>query len=366
MTKIRVMIADDSPLMRQHLTQALEQDGRFEVVGIARDGEEAVQKAIQLRPDVITMDIQMPRMDGLTSLQYIMELAPCPIIIVSTYSRKGTVVTLEAMELGAFDFFPKPEVQDAGWKGAVFEELAKRLIAAAQSLRYPKLHANRGEASVARTPNRNELDYRRIVVIGVSTGGPRTVMDILPHLPSDFPAPVLVVQHMPPMFTASFAERLNRSLPMKVVEAANRMVLEPGTIYIAPGGQHLYVERMLGTNRLRLAVRSQPEDAIYKPSVDVTMLSLLRHMPAEKLIGVLLTGIGTDGAEGMCEIRRGGGKTIAEAEETAVVFGMPRAAIERGGACMVLPSYLIGQSIVKEVQDTWIKNSYASTARPEI
>jgi two-component system, chemotaxis family, protein-glutamate methylesterase/glutaminase len=364
--KIRVLIADDSALLRQQLTQLLEQDGRFELAGIARDGEEAVHKAVQLQPDVITMDIQMPRMDGLTSLQYIMEMAPCPVIILSTFSKKGAVVTFEAMELGAFDFVPKPDHMAGERLETVFNELAQRMVEATHSRKYKRMKAAKMGPQMSPDGSGSETDYTKIVIIGVSTGGPKTVMDILPHLPADLPAPVLLIQHMPPLFTASFAERLDRSVPMQVVEASNRMILKPGTIYVAPGGQHLYVERMIGTSMLRLAVRPQPVDAVYKPSIDVTMFSVLRHVPAERLVGVLLTGIGADGAEGMAAIREGGGTTIAEAEETAIVYGMPRAALERGAASMVLPSYLIGQSIVKEVRDVWSKNSFASIAKPGI
>lgn len=346
--KIKVMIVDDSAYMRQQLTAILADDSRIEVVGLARDGEEAVQKAVQLQPDVITMDIQMPKMDGLTSLQYIMELAPCPVIILSSYTQRGAMVTFEALELGAFDFVSKP----AGPANCVnpLEQIAKELkerIAAAAASR--KSLYSRRQAALLQAPERKSLPYSKVIIIGASTGGPRTVMDILPHFPAEFPAPVVLVQHMPVMFTASFAQRLNQNLAVRVVEATNRMVLEPGTVYVAPGGKQLYVEKALGTAQLRFSVRSGPDDNLFKPSVDVTMLSLLQHISADKLIGVLLTGIGSDGAEGMVAIRQGGGLTIAEAEETSIVYGMPRAAAERGGAQYVLPSYMIGQTILKEV-----------------
>lgn len=350
MSKIRVLIADDSASMRQKLADLLQRDGRFELAGVARDGQEAVEKAVALQPDVITMDIQMPRMDGITSLQYIMEVAPCPVIILSSFSKKGAMVTFEAMELGAFDFMPKPDRLGDTQLLEIFTELTERIVAAAHSRKYRKLKEAVKSGGKRQNAAVHGADYSHVVVIGVSTGGPKTVMDILPWLPADFPAPVLLVQHMPPLFTASFAERLNKSVPMKVVEAEHRCTLEPGTIYIAPGGQNLFVERMLGTTTLRLAVRSEPDAMLYKPSVDVTMLSLLKQVPARRIIGVLLTGIGSDGAEGMTAIRQGGGLTIAEAEETAVVYGMPKAALDRGGARLVLPSYLIGQTLVREVQ----------------
>lgn len=346
--KIKVLIVDDSAYMRQQLIAILSDDAHIEVIGLARDGEEAVQKAIQLQPDVITMDIEMPKMDGLTSLQYIMELAPCPIIILSAHTQRGAMVTFEALELGAFDFVTKPSVMGSAITPLeqISKELKERIVAAAASRKLP---ASRERAARLKKLEKSSVPYSKVIVIGVSTGGPKTVMDILPHFPSDFPVPIILIQHMPEMFTASFAERLNQNLPMRVVEAANRMVLEPGTIYVAPGGRQLYTEKALGTNQLRFSVRSGTEKNIHTPSVDITMLSLLQHFPAERIIGVLLTGIGSDGAEGMVEIRKGGGLTIAESEETSIVYGMPRSAAERGGAQYVLPSYMIGQTILKEV-----------------
>jgi two-component system chemotaxis response regulator CheB len=350
-SKIRVMIVDDSALMRQQLTAMLSRNDRFEIAGVARDGEEAVSKAVQLRPDVITMDILMPKMDGLTSLQYIKEMAPCPVIILSAHSQRGAVITFEALELGAFDFVTKPDGNHS--LDEIEAALTERIMAAAQSRRrssaIQRIESLQLRNRITQSQAAANADYGKIVVIGASTGGPRTVMDILQQLPENFPAPVLLIQHMPPMFTASFAERLNRRMPMRVVEAKHRMVLESGVIYVAPGGYHLTVENVLGTNQLRIAIRSHPAEAAFRPSVDVSMQSLLQHVPAKKLIGVLLTGIGADGADGMVHIREGGGVTIAESEETAAVFGMPRAAAERGGAQYVLPSYLISEAIKKEV-----------------
>jgi two-component system, chemotaxis family, protein-glutamate methylesterase/glutaminase len=349
--RIKVLIVDDSAFMRQQLSAALSQDPRIEIVGVARDGEEAVAKAVEMKPDVITMDILMPKMDGLTSLQYILELAPCPIIIVSSYTYKGALITFEALELGAFDFVPKPE--GAGkWQSTV-ANLVDRIVAAAASESSRRQRGSQWEQAVEQPQPREEIQeeagFDKVVVIGVSTGGPKTLMEILPHLPKDFPAPVLLVQHMPPGFTASFAERLNRTLNIRTVEASHRMNLEPGTVYVAPGGLHMTVEKALGRKSLRLAIRQEPRDALFKPSVDVTFQSVLQHMPASKIVAVLLTGIGQDGAEGMVQIRRAGGTTIAEAESSAIVYGMPKAAAERGGAQYILPSYLIGQAILREV-----------------
>lgn len=348
--KIRVLIVDDSAFMRQQLSAMLSQDPRIEIAGVARDGEEAVAKAVELKPDVITMDILMPRMDGLTSLQYILELAPCPIIIVSSYTYKGALITFEALELGAFDFVPKPESKEM-WECAVHILLERIVVAAAEWRKkrqygVDEIPVKRQEPTQLR---HNSSAFSKIVVIGASTGGPKTLMDILPHLPPDFPAPVLLVQHMPKGFTSSFAERLNRTLSLPAVEASHRMDLEPGRIYVAPGGMHMTVEKVLGQSRLRLAVRPEPAEALYKPSIDTAFHSVLKHVPGNQVVGVLLTGIGQDGAAGMVEIRKASGVTIAEAESSAIVYGMPKAAVERGGAQYILPSYLIGQAIRREV-----------------
>jgi two-component system, chemotaxis family, protein-glutamate methylesterase/glutaminase len=342
---IKILIVDDSALMRQQLMAALSRNPRIEVIGVARDGREGVEKAIKLRPDVVTMDIHMPTMDGITALQYLMELAPCPVIILSAYSRKGALVTFEALELGAFDYVTKPEVLGVAEMEAMIQQLTERILAAGQK-------PVRGQEDGRSRPyvmERGGYDYDHAVIIGASTGGPRTVIDILQHIPANFPAPMFLVQHMPAMFTSSFAERLNDKFKIRVVEAAHRMPVEPGTLYVAPGGKHMFVEKVLGKQQLRIAIRSGPIETVFKPSVDVSMNSLAEQLPASMIISVLLTGIGTDGAQGMATIRQNGGLTIAESEETAIVYGMPRAAVELGGAKLVLPSHQIGKVIVNEV-----------------
>jgi len=344
--RIKVLIVDDSALMRQQLTLLLSKHPNIEVIGSARDGREGVEKAIRLRPDVVTMDIHMPTMDGITALQYVMEIAPCPVIILSAYSRKGALVTFEALELGAFDYVTKPEVMGAAELRNTVDRLIERILAApsaSSSARRRPADDEGAEREEPRDP------FRKAVVIGASTGGPRAVEDIVRHLPPDFPAPVFLVQHMPPLFTSSFAERLNEKYAIRTVEAAHRMPVEPATVYVAPGGKHMTVEKVLGQNQYRLAVGTVPKETMFKPSVDVTMFSLLHQLPASKLVAALLTGIGSDGAKGMVEIRKNGGFTIAESEETAIVYGMPRAAAEMGGASVVLPYPQIGRFIVNEV-----------------
>jgi len=347
--RIRVLVADDSAFMRKCLREMLAADPQIEVVDVARDGEEAVAKARELRPDVVTLDVNMPKMDGLTALQRILLEAPCAVVMISSLTQEGALTTIEALELGAVDFVGKPGgTISLGIKQLQREIVSKVKAAAGAKLRRP---AQPGRIAPPAGPVAARPAARRgfkVVVIGVSTGGPRTLMDILPYLPDDLPAAVLLVQHMPESFTASFAERLDRACRLAVKEAADGHELAPGRVLVARGGWHLKV--VPGTNRRLVARLSrQPADTLYFPSVDVTMRSVLEHVAARYVVGVLLTGMGSDGANGMVEIRKRGGYTIAEAEETAVVWGMPREAYLRGGAEVLAPSYHIAQRIVEGV-----------------
>ncbi|AEM79562.1 protein-glutamate methylesterase/protein-glutamine glutaminase [Thermoanaerobacter wiegelii] len=361
--KIRVLVVDDSAFMRKCLKDILENEEDIEVIDTARDGNEAVKKAVELRPDVITLDINMPVMDGLTALQYIMSLAPCPVVIISSLSTEGALTTFEALELGAVDFVAKPGgTISLGIKQLADEIVSKVRIAALSnkelisSPRTFKKSLKRKKYDITGKTYENKIVKNEIVVvIGVSTGGPKTLMEILPYLPSDFPAAVLVVQHMPPGFTQSFAQRLDQSCNLKVKEAEDRAIVEPGTIIIARGGWHLVLERDSRSSKLITKLTQKPEEALYKPSINVTMKSVLENVDGRNIIGVLLTGMGDDGADMMVEIRKRGGLTIAESQETAIVYGMPREAVERGGAEIVAPAYKISDILLKKV------NEYAKT-----
>lgn len=346
--KIRVLVADDSAFMRKCLREILAADPEIEVLDVARDGEEAVAKARQMRPDVVTLDVNMPRMDGLTALQHILLEAPCAVVMISSLTQEGALTTLEALELGAVDFVAKPD----GTVSLGIKRLADEIVAKVKQAARAKLRTTVGaRLSPSPLPGKRRPAPRyasKVVVIGVSTGGPRTIMDILPALPGDLPAAILLVQHMPETFTASFAERLDHACALSVKEAAEGDELLPGRVLVARGGWHLKVGPV-GPGRLVARLSRQPADALYFPSVDVTMHSVLAHVPAQDIIGVLLTGMGSDGASAMVEIRKRGGYTIAEAEETAVVWGMPREAYVRGGAEVVAPSYRIAQYIVEGV-----------------
>ena len=357
MSKISVLIADDSALMRREIKKILETDPQIEVVAVARDGQDAVEKTREFDPDVVALDINMPVMEGLTALQYIMMEKPRPVVMVSSLTQEGALTSYEALELGAVDFVGKPGGTISRDIGKVGEDIIYKIKAAARANRKrlgrARVKHHRAEpAKRSKQLTRPGKSNGKIVVIGQSTGGPNTILDILPFLPEDLGAPVIVIQHMPASFTPSFAQRLNNNCALPFKEAERGDIIEPGHGYLAPGDTHLLLAPK-GTNKPGALIRlsPKPEDTLHKPSVDVTMMSVLDLFGGPNIVAVLLTGMGADGADAMAAIRQSGGRTIAESEETCVVFGMPREAIARGGAEFVLPSYKIGEKIVELVQD---------------
>jgi len=356
MSKIRVLICDDSALMRTSLKRIVESSPDLVVAGTARDGVDAVAKARELRPDVVTMDINMPGMDGITALQVIMAENIAPVLMVSSLTQEGAQVTFEALALGAFDCVPKPGGTVSVQMGSVAGDIIKKIKAAAKAGTLAKL--SRGKSPCGdggRAAPRAFLKKKNLVSVhgfkaiamGISTGGPKTLFEVLPFLPGDLNAAVFLVQHMPPTFTCSFAQRIDAHCPMKCVEASVGMAVEPGTIYLGKGGTHLMVHKKAdGTMILRTPNR--PEHS-FIPSVDIMMSSVLEIFGSDT-VGVLMTGMGDDGADSMVKIRQAGGATIAESEESAIVFGMPREAIERGGAQIVSPSWEIANQIIKVVK----------------
>ncbi|MBO8129232.1 MAG: chemotaxis response regulator protein-glutamate methylesterase [Peptococcaceae bacterium] len=357
MEKIGVLVVDDSALMRKYIKQIINEEPDMTVLDTARDGREAVEKAISLKPQVITMDINMPRMDGITALQYIMAQVPCPVVMLSSLTRKGALATFEALELGAVDFISKPDGTVSQEIFKIKEEIKAKVRAAAKSRRPGKFRPERKKvvrekkgAPIKTSTVPVNVNIERVVIIGVSTGGPKTLMDILPLLPPGFPVPVVVVQHMPAGFTAPFAQRLNQYCPLRVKEAANGDVLEQGVIYVARGGYHLKASRYQVDKGVKLFLSREPKDSLFMPSVNVTMESFCKALGPERLVAVLLTGLGDDGADMMVQIRRGGGVTIAESEETAVVWGMPREAHLRGGVQHLVPSYQVAGCIVEALK----------------
>lgn len=358
---IRVLIVDDSAMMRRVIKQILDTDSNIDVVGSARDGEDAIKKDAELNPDVITMDINMPVMDGITSMLHILEQhSEVRIIVLSSLTQEGAMTTFQALELGAFDYVGKPSGTVSANLHVIGKELIDKINTAARSKK-----SRRSKERMRLTPVKQPVaakksapkaqslagipTFRKVVVIGVSTGGPATLMEIIPELPEDLDATVIIVQHMPPMFTGSFAKRLDEHSNLRVTEAKAGDVLTKGRGYVAPGGMHLVVRENFGREEWLIRLTTLPANTLFTPSVDVTMKSVLEVF-GRRTIGVLLTGMGSDGADGMVAIRQAGGVTIAEDESTAVVFGMPREAIERGGAEIVVPSYKVAKEIVKAIR----------------
>jgi two-component system chemotaxis response regulator CheB len=332
MSKIRVLVVDDSALMRRVLTDILNSVEDIEVVDTAESGEEAVEKVGELAPDVIILDILMPGMGGLVALNTIMKTRPTPVIVFSSYDKPD--ITLESLERGAVDFVSKP----VGDLERVASELIEKVRVAAR--------VDVGRLKERKAPIREF----KIVVIGASTGGPRALGELLPMLPADLTAAIVVVQHMPPKFTSSLAARLNKVCALDVKEAEDGEVIAPGKVYIAPGGYHLLVEREIVNGSeaflIKLAKGAKRNNVI--PSIDTTMESVAKAA-GNRAIGVLLTGMGHDGAAGMKAIRDAGGFTIAEDSSTCIVYGMPKAAAELGAVNKILPLHDISKELTKQV-----------------
>ena len=346
----KVLVVDDSALMRKLLSGVLVEGG-YEVRG-ARNGSEAVATVLEWQPDVVTLDINMPEMDGLTALSLIMSARPTPVVMVSSLTEKGALATFEAMALGAVDFIPKPggtislhvddikamlleKVRSASRARLSGRSTARAVARPASKPASPVRPAPVSSPDAARPAPRPGVAVPGLVLIGVSTGGPRTLEDILPKLSAHFPWPVLVAQHMPANFTDTFARRMDTLCALKVVEVAAGMALTPGHVYIGRGGTDLAVTDRAGV--LHAAPRPETPGVLWHPSVEVMVDSAMQHLPADRLIGVMLTGMGNDGAIAMTRLHAAGGRTIAESADTAIVFGMPHELIERRGASLVLP-----------------------------
>ena len=330
---LRVLVVDDSAFVRQRLARLLGAAG-MEVVGTARDGNEAVARAQALAPDVVTMDVEMPGGGGLEAVRALLRVHPVPVVMVSARTTQGAAVTVEALAAGAVDFVPKPV---PGGEAAFAEELVRKVRAAARAV----VGRRAGDAP-ARPGPRPRRRYG-LVVIGCSTGGPQALAQVVPALPADLPAPVLVVQHMPPGFTAALAARLDRAAALRVREAAPRDRLEPGVVLVAAGGHHL----VLGPAG-RVTWDDGPPEHGVRPAVDVTLRSVVRVRGGDAAVAIL-TGMGMDGAAGARLVRQAGGYVVCEAEATAVVWGMPRATWELGAAEACLPLPAVAPALVQAV-----------------
>lgn len=349
---VRVVLADDSALMRKKLREIIESDPALQVVACARDGAAAVEAVREYDPDVVTLDINMPVMDGVTALQAIMHEAPRPVLMISSLTQEGALATYECLELGAVDVVPKLGGTISSDIERQSREIIEKVKAAARA-RVRRPGAKRPPPAPAPEvatppPGRGAVKGARadrVVAIGVSTGGPKTLQEVVPLLPADLPAAVVIVQHMPETFTASFARSLGRTCQMPVKEAEAGDVLLNGHVYVARGGKHLVFTDRRPAGGVMARYVTQPADALHIPSVDVMMHSAVEAF-GPRALGVLLTGMGSDGADGMVAIRRAGGETIAEDESTCVVFGMPAVAAARGGAGHVLPCHEVAAKVV--------------------
>jgi two-component system chemotaxis response regulator CheB len=381
-TPIGVLIVDDSPFMRLTLQKILSQDPGIKVLDVARDGREGILKLQSLRPQVVTMDVEMPVMDGLQALEEIMRWQPTPIIILSAVTTEGAQATLKALDLGAFDVVAKPSGSPGADLMALSRDLVEKVKAAAcvNPARLGRKGLNQFSAgasgtagtTVAQTvvtkavtqisvvgtslgpsprlssPGKMGLLPKHaveIVAIGTSTGGPSALQAVLPTLPANFPVPVLVAQHMPPGFTGPLAQRLNGLCPLNVKEGIHGEGLRAGTVYVAPAGKQLQVQRKSGQLTLHIGDEA-PIPTLYHPSVDVMFLSLAKEV-GKGTLGVVMTGMGNDGTKGMKELKALEGFAIAEAEETCVVYGMPRSLVDAGLADRIVPLGDIGRAIVE-------------------
>jgi two-component system chemotaxis response regulator CheB len=332
---IKVLVVDDSALIRQLLPEILSRDPGIEVVGTAPDPYVAREKIKALNPDVITLDIEMPRMDGLTFLENVMRLRPMPVLVVSSLAERGAQVTLQALELGAVDYVTKPRVDIASGLDQYASELIARLKATAaarpRSIQPPARALDLPAAADKPRPAYRTTD--RLIALGASTGGTEAIREVLEAMPADAPA-IVIAQHIPASFSASFAERLDRCSALSVSEARDRQPIVAGCAYVAPGGRHLLVERDGAHFRCRIS--DQDPVNRHRPSVDVLFRSVAQAAGANA-VGAILTGMGDDGALGLKEMREQGATTFAQDEASSVVWGMPGAAVEMGAASRVLP-----------------------------
>jgi len=350
--KIRVLVIDDSALVRKIIVQELSRDSSVEVVGTAPDPLVGRDKIVQLDPDVVLLDIEMPRMDGLTFLEKLMRHKPMPVIIVSSLAKENSQVAFRALELGAAEVLCKPgssySVRDMG-EQLLFKIKAVASIRRDALMRRATAHMTPGDQNGQKSSSTGALlkTTNRVVAIGASTGGTEAITEILRRLPADMP-PVVIVQHMPQHFTRSFAERLNEFCALEVKEAEHGELLRPGKALLAPGNFHMILRRS-GASYF-VEIKDGPLVFHQRPSVEVLFSSVAKYAGANAL-GVILTGMGKDGAQGLLEMRNAGAWTIAQDERTSVVFGMPKEAIALGAVCEVLPLERIAGAMVQRLRE---------------
>jgi len=344
--RVRVLVVDDSALMRKLIPKILERDPSIEVVGTAMDGAFALKKIAELNPDVVTLDLEMPRMDGMETLRLIMRRAPLPVILFSTHSKEGAYATLKALALGAVDFVAKPTDAAAGKVEAIADQLIAKIKVAkrAAGRKLPPAQLF-DEPPAPKKGSRPQIAPNRVIAIGISTGGPNALQYVLSQIPADFPSAILVVQHMPEGFTEMFAKRLDECCALDVQEARSGDLLLAGRVLITPGNRHMMVRRMPRGDMVVLS--DGPPVNGHRPSADVLFHSVAQEF-GPTAVGLLMTGMGEDGAEGLGAIRNAGGMTIAQSEETCVVSGMPRAAIVKGYVNKIIALDGLGSHLISQ------------------
>lgn len=346
---ISVVVVDDSAFMRKAIETMLQKDPNIKVVAAARNGQEGLEKIRQYQPDVVTMDIEMPVMDGLTALRHVMMEMPRPVLMVSSLTTEGAEATLKAMELGAVDFIPKQLSKVSLDIIKIEKDLQAKVRAVARSA---------FKAAPVRPVRATAVEYkpveggaqgkqiRDVVAIGVSTGGPPAVQKVLAGLPENFPAAVLIAQHMPAAFTGPFAKRLDGLSRLSVKQAEHGERVLPGTVYVAQGGRHLAIDQKV--SHIEIVITDQPAEALYKPSADVLASSVARGV-GKRALGVILTGMGSDGKLGIQELKSKGGRVLAQSDATCVVYGMPKAVVDAGLADQIVDIDDMSQAIINSL-----------------
>ncbi len=353
MPKTRVLVVDDSAFMRKVISDIINADPNLEVIDKARDGMDAIKKIKELKPDVVTMDIEMPGMDGLSALAQIMRETPVPIIMLSSLTKAGTEQTVKALSLGAVDFIPKPSGQISLDIDKVKDEIIGKIKIVAGTKKKLKNYNSISQFVEHKVAKGDKIvdklkPLQNLIAIGTSTGGPKALHQVIPKLPGSINAAILIVQHMPPGFTKSLAERLDSISNIKVKEAEDNELIIPGCAYIAPGDFHLTVKakQMTNKNELYISLNQLPPFGGHRPSVDVMFNSIVEEFQG-RVIATIMTGMGSDGAEGLAKIKDKGGLTIAEDQSSCIVYGMPRAAIEKGKVDRVVPLTSISDEILR-------------------
>ena len=354
--KIKVLVVDDSAFMRKVIADMISSDKDMEVVGVARNGEEALQMIVNQKPDVVTMDVEMPKMDGLTALKQIMEVSPMPVIMLSSLTTNGAVETLKALDYGAFDFITKPTSLIKVSTPEVREELLSKIRIASRTKVNKPMAINRQprptpvfnkEEQTKPKIQQGKTKFKKLIAIGTSTGGPRALQDVIPFIPRDIDAGILIVQHTPPGFTKSLAERLDSMSQINVKEAEDGDVIVAGVAYLAPGDSHIKVSKQSGQYVIKLDNGDRVSG--HEPSVDAMMYSIA-SLGEKNVIGVIMTGMGADGADGLSKIKANNGYVIAQDEDSCVVFGMPKSTIKLGVVDKVVSLTYIANEIVKAME----------------